>query len=174
MPSVGRRRALRPLLARRLHPAAWLLAALFALALPGVHAASTDNSGYVAMQVVDLPAAVRFFRGMLDCAPLDGGIQDAQATLLDCGNGNVVALTRVAGKPTPSSGVLGTDDALATARWLRQHHVRIPAAPHLVRDRSGVERMEVTVTTPWGSALQLASPRHADHADEAGAQLASQ
>jgi hypothetical protein len=159
---------------RRPHPVAWLLAALFALALPDVHATPPDNSGYVAMQVVDLPAAVRFFRGMLDCATLDGGNGDAQAALLDCGNGNMVALTHVSGKPAPASGVLGTDDIQATARWLRQRHVRIAVAPHLVRDRSGVQHIEATLLTPWGSALRLASPRQDRNADVTGARLASQ
>ena len=153
-----------------------LATAFLALALPAARAATPGNSGYVAMQVADLPGAVRFFRGMLNCAPVDAAADASQAALLDCGNGNIVSLTLgTAGPSHAPAGTLTADDARATAAWLRAHHVRVIGGPRVVAEGPGLDQVEVTLLTPWGQPLRLVS-HAAGRTDPSlhGAQLAVQ
>lgn len=146
----------RSITARLLLP---LLATAF-LALTTLPACATPpgNSGYLAMQVTNLPNAVHFFRNMLNCVPVDAGAETSQTALLDCGNGNIVSLTL---GTTPAShalaGTLATDDVRATATWLRAHHVRIVGGPSVVTEGPGLDQVMVTLVTPWGQPLRLVS-----------------
>lgn len=154
-----------------------LATAFLALTTLPARAAPPGNSGYLAMQVTDLPAAVHFFRNMLNCAPVDAGADTSQTALLDCGNGNIVSLTLGAtAAPHALAGTLVIDDARATAMWLRTRHVRIVGGPSIVAEGPGLDRVSVTLVTPWGQPLRLVSHATGRHADAAfpGAQLAAQ
>lgn len=136
-----------------------LAAALLALAALPTRAAPAGGD-YLAMQVPDLPRAVQFFHAVMNCAPVDAGVDASQTALLDCGNGHIVALTRGEAperQHPPIAGTLATDDALAAATWLRANHVRIVKGPVRVAEGPGVARIVVTFLTPWGQPLQLTS-----------------
>lgn len=137
-----------------------LAAALLALAALPTRAAPAGGGDYLALQVPDLPRAVRFFHAVMNCAPIDAGADAAQTALLDCGDGHIVALTRGEapnGQHQSVAGTLATDDALAAAAWLRANHVRIVHGPVRVAEGPGVAQIVVTFLTPWGQPLQLTS-----------------
>jgi len=135
-----------------------LAAAFLALTIPAAHAATPGNTGYMSMQVADLPGAVHFFRSMLNCAPVDADADTSQTAVLDCGNGNIVSLTRGAAPAVHTlAGTLVTDDASAAATWLRNHHVRIIGGPRVVTAGPDTDEIAVTLMTPWGQSLRLLS-----------------
>lgn len=164
----------RSLTARLLLPL--LATAFLALATLPAHATPPGNNGYLAIQVTDLAGAVHFFRSKMNCAPVDASADTSQTALLDCGNGNIVSLTRGADPASDAlAGTLVTDDARATATWLRTRHVRIVGGPRVVSEGPGLDQVMVTLVTPWGQPLRLVS-HTTGRVDPAlsGAQLAAQ
>lgn len=138
-----------------------LLAAAF-LVLTNLPARATPpgNSGYLAMQVADLPGAVHFFRTMLNCAPVDASAGTSQTALLDCGNGNIVSLTRGSARVSHAPvGSLTTDDASATATWLCSRGVRIAGGPSIVTEGMGLHQVAVTLVTPWVNRFDWSATR---------------
>lgn len=138
-----------------------LATVLLVLTARPVHAAPPGDSSYIAMQVPDLPRAIRFFQDVMHCAPIDPAADMSQTALLDCGNGTVVALAIATGRgrlPVHApANVIPTDDALATAAWLRVNHLRIIGRPERVSEGPGMDEIVVTFLTPWGQPLQLVS-----------------
>lgn len=159
-----------PIVTRLSFLPALLALLLLALALPA-RAAPPGDGGYIDLQVPDLPGAVRFFHDVMHCAPLDD-TSGPQSALLDCGNGNIVALQRGnAGAQTPRpTGAFVTDDALAAAAWLRANHVRVVGEPKRVALGPGAAEFVVTFLAPWGQPLRLVSRADAP----ADARLAAQ
>lgn len=146
----------RSITARLLLP---LLATAF-LALTTLPARATPpgDGGYLALQVADLPGAMHFFHSMLNCIPVDANADTSQTAILDCGNGNIVSLTLgTTAVAHTLAGTLVTDDAGATAAWLRSHHVRIIGGPSVVTEGPDTNEVAVTLLTPWGQPLRLVS-----------------
>ncbi len=138
-----------------------LSAVLLALVVWPAHAAPLGDSGYIAMQVPNLPRATRFFQDVMNCAPVDPDADTYGQVLLECGNGTVVSLTRTNTRTGMQAKapveVLSTDNAIATATWLRANHLRIVGRPQRLADSADTDEIVVTFLTPWGQPLRLVS-----------------